>query len=151
MPDIIDTLKSEHQDVLGLLKQLDETTDRAVKTRTDLFARIDRALTAHAKGEEAVVYPAYAERGDHDDQKSNVEAHTEHAAVEDVVLPQLRSADPGSREFAGNAKVLMEFVEHHAKEEERVIFPKMRKLFDASEREELDARYRQWKAENGFA
>jgi hemerythrin-like domain-containing protein len=147
---IIETLKAEHKEVLELLKQLDATTDRAAKTRADLVARIDRSLVGHAKGEEAVLYPAYAKRGDSDDLKSHAEAQVEHKSVEDVVLPSVRAADVTTREFAGAAKVLLEFVEHHAREEEKTMFPAMRKLFSKEELTRLDGDYKAWKAANGY-
>lgn len=147
---IIETLKTEHKVVMGMLKELETTTDRAEKTRTQLRDDIEKALVGHAKGEEAVVYPAYAARGDKDDLKSHAEAEVEHKAVEEVVLPRLMAADVGSREFAGTSKVLMEFVDHHAKEEEKTIFPAMKKLFDSEELEQLDQDYKSWKANNGY-
>lgn len=147
---IIETLKAEHKVVLAKLKELEATTDRAEKTRTELRNEIEKALVGHAKGEEAVVYPAYAARGNKEDLKAHAEAEVEHKAVEEVVLPRLMAADVGSREFAGTSKVLMEFVDHHAKEEEKTIFPAMKKLFATGELEQLDVDYKSWKAVNGF-
>ena len=147
---IIETLKAEHKVVMAMLKELEGTTDRAEKTRTQLRGEIEKALVGHAKAEEAVVYPAYASRGDKDDLKSNAEAVVEHKSVEEVVLPRLMAADVGSREFAGTSKVLMEFVDHHAKEEEKTIFPAMKKLFAKEELEQLDLDYKSWKAANGY-
>ncbi len=151
MTDILETLKSEHEALDKLLKKLnDDTTDKAVKTRRDLLDQIEAALLGHAKGEEAVFYPAFAKRGDHEDLQANAEAWQEHRALEKCVLPDLRKADPGSRQFAGSAKVLMEYVEHHAKEEEGGIFASMRKLYSEAERAELDAAYKGWKQQHGF-
>ena len=150
MTDILDTLQSEHEALDKLLKKLNDTTDSAVKTRTELLAQIEPKLLGHAKGEEAVFYPAFAERGDHEDLQANAEAWQEHRSLEKCVLPDLKKADPGSRQFAGSAKVLMEFVEHHAKEEEGGIFASMRKLYSEAERGELDQRYKAWKTKNGF-
>lgn len=147
---IIETLKAEHKDVMSLLNELDGTTDRAEKTRAQLRDRIEKNLVGHAKGEEAVVYPAYASRGDAEDLKSHAEAQVEHKAVEETVLPRLLAADVSSREFAGTAKVLKEFVDHHAKEEEKTIFPAMKKLFSREELEQIDVDYKAWKAANGF-
>lgn len=147
---IIETLKAEHKDVMSLLKELDDTTDRAEKTRTQLRDRIEKSLVGHAKGEEAIVYPAYASRGDSEDLKSHAEAQVEHKAVEEAVLPRLLAADVSSREFAGTAKVLMEFVDHHAREEEKTIFPAMKKLFSRDELQQIDVDYKAWKAANGF-
>jgi hemerythrin-like domain-containing protein len=61
------------------------------------------------------------------------------------VLPDLKSADIDSPQFAGSAKALADMVSHHAGEEERTIFTAMRKLYSAEERADLDAQYAQWK------
>ena len=150
MADILDTLQHEHEALDKLLKKLNDTTDSAVKTRTDLLAEIEPKLLGHAKGEEAVFYPAFAARGDHEDLQANAEAWQEHRALENSVLPDLKKAKPDSRQFAGSAKVLMEFVEHHAKEEEGGIFASMRKLYSDEERSELDKSYKAWKSKHGF-
>jgi len=147
---IIDTLKAEHKKVLGMMEELDATTDKAVKTREKLRADICFDLEGHAKGEEAVVYPAYKLRGDHDDLKSHAEAEVEHKAVEETVLPRVKNLDVATRDFAGAAKVLKEFVDHHAKEEEKTIFPSMKKLFTKEELTQMDADYLNWKKANGY-
>jgi hypothetical protein len=43
-------------------------------------------------------------------------------------------------------KVLSEFIDHHAKEEESEMFKSARSLFTAAERAELDEQYEAWKA-----
>ena len=146
MSDILDTLQREHEALDKLLKKLnDDTTDNASKTRLELLEKIETAYLAHAKAEEAVFYPAFAERADHKDQQAYAEALQEHRAIESCVLRDLKKADPGSREFAGSAKVLMEYIEHHVKEEEGAMFASMRKLYSDSERKELDTQYKAWK------
>ena len=47
--DILATLKNEHDALRGLFADLKATTDRGVKTRTDLLERIEAALIPHAK------------------------------------------------------------------------------------------------------
>ncbi len=150
MPDLLDTLAKEHDELRKLLKQLTDTRDAAEKTRGDLLETIEVGLVGHAKGEEAVFYPAFRKRGDHEDLGSVAEAFEEHRAVEKAVLPDLKKAPPGSRKFAGIAKVLTEFVEHHAKEEEGTMFAAARKLFDEDERNALDKQYKAWKRTNGY-
>lgn len=150
MPDILDTLKKEHDELRKLFKQLTDTGDTAEKTRSDLLEKIRVRLVGHARGEEAVFYPAFRKRGDHEDLGSLAEAFEEHRAVEKTVLPDLKKAAPGSRKFAGISKVLKEFVEHHAKEEEGTMFAAARKLFDDDEREALDKQYKAWKRTNGY-
>jgi hypothetical protein len=42
--------------------------------------------------------------------------------------------------------VLGEFVEHHAREEEKTMFAMAREMFSAEERATLDEQYEDWKA-----
>ena len=143
--DILKTLKSEHDEIKSLFEKLNATTDRASKTRADLLARIDEGLLPHAKWEESVFYPAFAERADRDGLKTNAEAVAEHRAVETSVMPDVHAADVDTPEFAGRAKVFGEFVDHHAKEEEKTMFKMARELFTPEERADLDVQYEEWK------
>jgi len=65
--------------------------------------------------------------------------------VETSVIPEVHAADPGTPEFAGRTKVFGEFVERHAKEEEKTMFKMARELFSAEERAKLDEDYETWK------
>lgn len=143
--DILKTLKSEHAALKELFARMEATTDRAKKTRADLLAEIEAALLPHAKWEEHVFYPAFKARADRDGLKTHAEAVQEHRAVELTVLPDLKSKDAGTPEFAGSAKVLGESVEHHAWEEEKTMFAMARAMFTAEERAGLDQQYEEWK------
>jgi len=57
--DILKTLKDEHDNLRKLFDDLEDTTDRAVKTRGDLLDEIETKLILHAKWEEKVLYPAF--------------------------------------------------------------------------------------------
>jgi hemerythrin-like domain-containing protein len=145
MADILKTLKSEHDQLSQLFEQMDATTDRAAKTRTQLLEKIEALLVPHAKWEEMVFYPAFAKRADSAGLKSHAEAIEEHRAVEMTVLPDLKGADVDSRQFAGSAKALADMIKHHAREEENAIFTAMRDLYSAEERADMDAEYAEWK------
>ena len=56
--DALAMLKADHDKVKGLLKDLEATTERGVKTRQDLFATIKGELTVHEIIEEEIFYPA---------------------------------------------------------------------------------------------
>lgn len=144
--DILKTLKDEHDLLRSLFEELKGTTDRALKTREDLLERIEANLIPHAKWEEEVFYPAFSERADRDGQQTYAEALAEHHAVENSVIPEVHAAEVDTPEFAGRSKVLGEFVDHHAKEEEKTMFRMARELFSAEERAQLDEEYEQWKA-----
>lgn len=144
--DILKTLTDEHALVRSLFEELKDTTDRAVKTRAELLDKIEAHLIPHAKWEEQVFYPAFAERCDRDGLQTHAEALAEHHAVETSVIPEVHAAEPGTPEFAGRTKVFGEFVDHHAKEEEKTMFRMARELFSAEERARLDEQYEAWKA-----
>src|SRR5690606_16750201 len=59
--DILTTLGAEHDELRQLFEQMEGTTDRAAKKRADLLARIKANLLPHAKWEETVFYPMFAE------------------------------------------------------------------------------------------
>jgi hemerythrin-like domain-containing protein len=143
--DILKTLKAEHDEIRDLFEKLNDTTDRAVKGRAELLEKIDQGLLPHAKWEELVFYPAFAERADREGLKTHAEAVEEHRAVEQTVMPDVHEADLASPQFAGRAKVFGEFVDHHAKEEEKTMFKMARELFSAEERAAFDEQYEAWK------
>ena len=150
--DILKTLKTEHDDLRSLFEELNATTDRASKTRTELLAKIDKGLLPHAKWEEQVFYPAFAERADRDGLKANAEAIAEHHAVEHSVMPEVHEAEVETPQFAGRAKVFGELIDHHAKEEEKTMFKMARELFSAEERAAFDEQYEAWKqSDQGMA
>ncbi len=78
-----------------LLTELEATTVRGVKRRSELLAQIDREIKAHAKIEEEFFYPAFKAAGKKgDDDKMFFEAKEEHRAAGDLVMPDLLGTDP---------------------------------------------------------
>lgn len=145
MGNILTTLTAEHDALSGLFTEMDATTDRAEKGREKLLEQIEAALIPHAKWEELYLYPAFAQRASHEELLQHAEAIQEHRAVEMAVLPDLHASPVTSRQFAGSAKVLGEFVTHHSDEEEKQMFKSARKLFSKEELAQLDEDYAAWK------
>jgi hypothetical protein len=143
--DILKTLQAEHDELRDLFEEMKGTTDRATKKRGDLLLKIKAGLLPHAKWEEQVFYPAFAERADRDGLQTHAEAVEEHRAVEKTVLPDVHSAEFDTPQFAGRVKVLGEMIDHHATEEENTMFKMARKLFTPAERRDLDIAYEEWK------
>jgi hemerythrin-like domain-containing protein len=139
MPNAITLLKEDHEKVKDLLSQLEETTNRGVKTRQELVEKIVLELQVHTKIEEDIFYPAFkAAAGKVDERVMYYEANEEHRLV-DFEIPRLQQTDPSTDDFAAHAKVLNELVEHHADEEEKEMFPMAKKLLSKEELEELGA------------
>ncbi|WP_028239166.1 hemerythrin domain-containing protein [Stutzerimonas azotifigens] len=133
----IELLKQDHVRIKDLLGRLTESTERAVKLRTELLEKIEQELTAHTRIEEEVLYPALRKEGDKEEAKMAYEAKEEHRAVDSLVLPDLKKTEVGSLEFSGRAKVLKELLEHHIEEEESDMFPTCEKLFDQARLDEM--------------
>lgn len=137
MPNAITMLKSDHATLKRLLRELNATTERAVKERERLVNEIEREVKTHAQLEEEVFYPAFLTKAEKTDSEDLFyEAAEEHHVV-DMVLPSLKTANPKSHEFSAKAKVLKELIEHHIKEEEGEMFTKARQLFSDAQLREL--------------
>ncbi|MEJ7808383.1 MAG: hemerythrin domain-containing protein [Telluria sp.] len=143
--DILKTLSTEHGKVRSLFEEIKATTDRAEKGRGTLLNDILAALVPHAKWEELVFYPAFEARADREGLKTHAEAVEEHRAVELTVIPDVNKSDLTTPQFAGRVKVFAEFIDHHAKEEEKTMFKMAREMFSADEREQFDVDYETWK------
>jgi hemerythrin-like domain-containing protein len=120
--DVIALLKEDHANVRELLGKLVEGKSRAQKSRQQLFAEIEMELELHSRVEEEIVYPAFLEIVERSERHLFFEAKEEHALVRRV-MDEMDAGSPEDEEFSARAKVLLDLVEHHAKEEEREMFP----------------------------
>jgi hemerythrin superfamily protein len=143
----IDLLKADHERVKSILTQLSESTERGVKKRTELLAKLEMEITIHTRLEEEVLYPAYKKAGGKEQEIMYYEAKEEHRTVDSLVLPDLKATDPSTPEFSGRVKVVKELLEHHIEEEEQEMFPEARKLLGKAELEELGAQMESLKAQ----
>src|SRR3989338_3353607 len=133
----IELLKADHQTVKDILAQLSESSERAVKKRTELLRKLETEITLHTSLEEELLYPAFKQAGGKEEAKLYYEAKEEHRAVDSLVLPDLKVTDPSTPEFSGRLKVVKELLEHHIQEEESELFPKARTLLGKQALDEL--------------
>ena len=133
----IDLLKADHEKVKGILSQLSESTDRALKKRVELLDKLEMEITIHTQLEEQILYPAFKEAGGKEEDEMYYEAKEEHRTVDSLVLPDLKGTDPSTPEFAGRVEVVKELLEHHIEEEETEMFPKARKLLGKAKLDEM--------------
>src|SRR5437868_2852491 len=135
--DAISMLKTDHDKVKGLLTDLESTTERGVKSRSELFATIKGELTVHEIIEEEIFYPALKS---HPKAKDIVlEGYQEHHVV-DLLMGELESLDVSDETWGAKAQVMKENVEHHIEEEEDDMFKQARRVFDESELNDLGSR-----------
>lgn len=138
----IDMLKKDHRTVKTLFKKLEDTDDDNEKVA--LAEEICAELTLHAEVEERVFYPAVREALREKASDLVDEATVEHRSLK-TLIAEIDGSSPDSALFDANLKVLREYVEHHVKEEEHEMFPKLEgKLFDS---EAVGARMAEVKAD----
>jgi hemerythrin superfamily protein len=142
----IDLLKADHQTVKTILAQLSESTDKAIKKRTDLLDKLEMEISIHTKLEEEILYPAFKAAGTKEQDVLYFEAKEEHRTVDSLVLPDLKQTDPGTPEFSGRVKVVKELLEHHIEEEETEMFPQAKKLLGKSRLDDLGEQMEAMKA-----
>ena len=120
--DAIALLKEDHRAVEKLFKEFEEAKGEGRKEK--LARQICLELTVHTTLEEEIFYPACDGKIDEDLLK---EAYVEHDAAK-LLIAEIEAGSGQSDEFF-NAKVqvLSEQIEHHVEEEEKELFPEVRK------------------------
>jgi hemerythrin-like domain-containing protein len=137
--DALQLLEREHRRFEDLLKQGEETTDRARKGRKELLKTITTELNAHELMEEKVLYPALQS---HPQAREIVlEGYEEHH-VADLIVAELKEVATNNEQWGAKWKVLKENIEHHIQEEEGQMFRLARGLFSRNELMELGDRMR---------
>ena len=139
-----DLLKKQHKNVKALFKKVEQTEDG--RRRRQLMDEIANELKIHTKIEEEIFYPAVREIGTSKAEEMVDESFEEHHVV-DLVLAELPQVDPEDERFAAKMTVLSELVEHHADEEEDVMFPMCEKKLGRERLEQLGERMQQIAAE----
>ena len=135
--DAITLLTEDHDALKKLLGEIKETTDRAEKTRGELFSRIKMELTVHEVIEEEIFYPALKE---HPKAKEIVlEGFEEHHVV-DEIMGELEATPVTDEQWGAKFKVMKENIEHHIEEEEGEMFKQARQVLSTDELESLGAR-----------
>ena len=124
-------LATQHRALEALLGEVLEAADET--SMDPRFARVGDELTMHLSAEELIFYPAVKARRTEDILLESLE---EHLSLKRL-LADLVALAPAQRTFEPKFKVLKEQVEHHHKEEEEHLFPKVHSLLDDAERRAL--------------
>ena len=128
--DAIELLEREHRRFEQLLKDGEETTERARQGRRELLATLTSELNAHELMEEKVLYPALQS---HPQAREIVlEGYEEHH-VADLIVAELQQVATNDEQWGAKFKVLKENIEHHIQEEEGEMFRTARGLFSREE------------------
>ena len=141
--DALALLKRDHDHVKKLLEELDATTERAEKTRSDKIAKLKSDLAIHEAIEEEIFYPALRE---HAEAKDIVlEAYEEHDVV-NTIMAEIMRTPVDDETWGAKLTVMKENLEHHIEEEEGEMFAKARDIFDRDALESLGERMQERKS-----
>ena len=141
-------LKTDHEKVAGILTSIEETTERAVKGREELFTKLKQELDLHARIEEEIFYPVLEEADE--TREVTLEAYEEHRLVKQL-LAELEAEPKDTEEWTAKFTVLKENIEHHVEEEEGEMFKNARKVLSEEEVEDLGNRMQAAKNQNRAA
>ena len=137
--DCLTLLHEEHQEVKKLFRELEKAEGQKAST---LWSEISMKLTLHEEMEETHFYPEL--KREERAKEIILEAYQEHHVM-DVLIEEISALTPEAEEFHPKVTVLQENTEHHIEEEEGELFPKVRKIWDTTKRQEVGAKMAQMK------
>lgn len=112
-------LTADHKLVSALFAEYEKT--RSTEKKKQLVSKICTELSVHAQVEEEIFYPAV--KSALKDKVLIPEATVEHATLK-ALIAEVEGVDPDGEMFDAKVKVMAEYVKHHVKEEQNVMFPK---------------------------
>ena len=146
--DALSLLTADHNRVRGLFARFEAAKEGDdLGEMTTLADEIVKELEVHATIEEEIFYPATSELTEetHETVTEGIEEHK----VAKQLMAEISSMQPNTEDWAAKVTVLMESVEHHAGEEEKELFPKVRSKMGADDLKLLAERMEGRKAELG--
>ena len=133
--DAIVLLKDEHREIRKTFRAFEKAGDKAFATKGRLVDRIIELLTVHTYIENQVMYPRVRDLLP-ELEDDVLESYEEHH-VADVLVLELSTMKPDDERFTAKTTVLIENVEHHMDEEEKVWFPQVRQGLGRSQLQKL--------------
>jgi hemerythrin superfamily protein len=118
----IEMLKSDHKKIKDLFAQFEKAKD--TRSKRKIVKQAISELKVHATIEEEIFYPPV--RKEIDDTKMMNEANEEHHVAK-LLIAELDAMKGSEDQYEAKFIVLAENVRHHIKEEEKEMFPKVKK------------------------
>jgi hemerythrin superfamily protein len=132
--DAISFLMGEHKKVKNLFAEFAKLAkgEDNEAAKEGIVRQICDALTVHAQIEEEIFYPAV--RAAIDDDELMDEADVEHSGAKNLIAQLIEITPEDDDHYDAKVTVLSEMIDHHVKEEEGKMFPKVKKAkVDTSE------------------
>ena len=117
---ITSMLRQDHKKVEGLFEEFKKAETASARLR--IAKQAFKELKVHSKLEEEIFYPAFRKSDEEGAEDQVGEAFEEHHLV-DLLIGEMERMGGGDDKFKHKFTVLSEVVLHHAKEEEREMFP----------------------------
>lgn len=126
--DAIELLMEDHKRVQKLFKDFEKIEREDEESIRDVVETAIAELQVHSMLEEELFYPAVRAQIDDDEGEDLLnEAEVEHEAVDELIA-KLQELEAGDAMYSAYFTVLTEYVKHHVKEEEKELFPRVKKL-----------------------
>jgi hemerythrin superfamily protein len=146
--DVLDLLTADHDRMRGLFARIKKARQAGdTPAWVDLGNSLFRELRVHAQVEEEVFY-AWVRSLSEEIGADVEEGLQEHHEV-DILMEEASSLDPTSPQWQAKAKVIVENTEHHIGEEEEDLFPAVRSVTAAEDRQRIGRQLESRKAELG--
>ena len=116
-------LMQDHKRVQKLFKDFEKVDRDDEEAVRELVETACLELQIHSMLEEEIFYPAVRAQADTQTLEDLLnEAEVEHESVDDLIA-KLHELEPDDAMYCAYFSVLAEYVKHHVKEEEQVLFP----------------------------
>lgn len=135
--DWFEGLKTEHKLAMGIMEAMQKTTAVETTKRAALLLSLQHALGKHAVQEEDIIYCAIRASGDVADADK---LGQEHNAQVKQGLYDLEQIDKTSPAWLARLATLKADIEHHVREEEDVVYPRLRAKLSDEENRKLTGR-----------
>jgi hemerythrin superfamily protein len=124
----IDMLLEDHKKVQKLFKDFEKLDREDTEACQEVVSTACTELKVHSMIEKELFYPAVRDQVEKEEDEDLLnEAEVEHQTV-DQLVETLEGMDPGDAMYAAHFTVLSEYVKHHVQEEEKEMFPRVKKM-----------------------
>ena len=132
--DPFSLLIDDHREIRTLLNQMMAAGTRSMPKQARLFLMLKRRLAKHAMAEEDVVYPIVRNDSAGGDQRKHL--YEEHADMK-MLLHEIEEDFKSRQDWTVNVTALRNLVLNHIEEEEKTVFPELRRELSEARRPKL--------------